>query len=426
MAQHKLSASFLKNCPPNEYSDGGNLYFLRQSTSSASWVFRYSSQGRNRKRMGLGPYPDVSLAEARQMAASCRRELREGRDPMIEREERKREASRLRPTLANIARLAFEAKQAKLKGGGKAGRWFSPLEIHVLPKLGHLTVDRITVSDIEDTFKPIWRNKPPTARKAMQRLDYVIKYASAKDNSIDITLCQRAKTVLGDQGHREVHLRALHWKDVPAVYSALSNVVTHLGFKFYILTVPRVSNVTQATWTEMGKDVWTIPGERMKSGREFQVPLSWQSQGILKQAKLRFQDKTDFVFPSPSAHRRGVISENTWNKWLKTNGFNCTAHGFRSSFRDWAAENKICDRDLAEMCCDHMIKGTAERAYFRSDLLDQRAEIMQQWAEHVTGLTMDDFADGFEEKMARNLEEMHKSGIANEVTLMDLVSDDMK
>lgn len=343
---------------------------------------------------------------------------------MIEREERKRETSRLRPTLTNIAHQAFEAKKPKLKGGGTAGRWFSPLEIHVLPKLGHLTIDRITVSDIEDTFKPIWRDKAPTARKAMQRLDHVIKYASAKDNNIDITLCQRATTVLGDQGHKEVHVRALHWKDVPAVYSALSNTVTHLGFKFYILTVPRVSNVTHAVWPEMGEDVWTIPGGRMKAGREFQVPLSWQAQGILKHTKARFKDKTDFVFPSPSAHTRGVISENTWNKWLKTKNFDSTAHGFRSSFRDWAAENKICDRDLAEMCCDHMVKGSAERAYFRSDLIDQRAEIMQKWAEHVTGQTMEDFADGFEERMAGNLTEMHKASVAPDVNLMDLISDD--
>lgn len=200
MAKHKLSASFLRNCPPNKYSDGGNLYFLRKSESSASWIFRYMLHGQGRKRMGLGPYPDVTLHEARELAKRCRRELREGKDPLIERAERKREASRLRPTLENISRQAFAAKQAKLKNGGDAGRWFSPLELHVLPKLGHLTVDRITVSDIEDAFKTIWHAKPPTARKAMQRLDYVTKYASAKDNGIDITLCQRAKTVLGDHG----------------------------------------------------------------------------------------------------------------------------------------------------------------------------------------------------------------------------------
>jgi len=421
LALHKLTDAFVRSCPEGEHPDGGNLYFLRKSRTSASWVFRYKLAGRGRKRMGLGPYPDVTLAAARQMAADCRAELREGKDPLVEREERKRDALRIRPTLEMVAKDAFEAKRDSLKDGGDAARWFSPLELHVLPKIGHITPDKLRVSDIVDVLKPIWKAKAPTAKKALTRLKYILEYASATDNAVDITLTHRAKIALGASGHEEQHHAAIPWQDVPDVFSSLGNSVTHLGFKFYILTVPRVSNVTKASWSEIADGVWTIPKERMKAAREFTVPLSWQAQGILKQAKVMYSGSSDYVFPSPTAHKKGIISENTWNKWLKGRGLASTAHGFRSSFRDWCADNQICERDIAEMCCAHMVKGRVEKAYWRSDMLDQRRKVMSKWAEHVTGLTMDDFVDGFEERVAKRLQESHKAGLALDVTLGDLL-----
>jgi integrase len=245
--------------------------------------------------------------------------------------------------------------------------------------------------------------------KAINRLDYVIRYASASDDAVDITMVARAKTRLGGQGHKIQHLRALDWRKVPAVYRALGRSVAHTALRFYLLTVVRVSNVTNAEWSEFAKEIWTLPESRMKAAREFRVPLSWQASGLVADAKSRFKGDR-YVFPSPTAWKKGVISENTWNSWLTENGFDCTAHGFRSSFRDWAAENQVCARDIAEMCIDHAVKGRTEASYFRSDLLEQRAKVMQQWAEFVTKQTADDRAEMLETKAIIALEKQQSEG----------------
>lgn len=419
---HRLSDATLKACSPGNYCDGGGLYLLRQTADSASWYFRYQLHGRRRK-MGLGAYPAVSLGQARRLAAKWRGVAAEGRDPLVEREEEIRQRTAKRPTLSTLAERAFEAKKSSLKGEGKAGQWFDPLKLHVLPKLGHYTADALTVSAIVDAFQPIWRVKAPTARKAIQRLDYILKHASASDNAVDVTLVQRARVVLGDPAHIVSHQPALHWRRVPELYQALGRSVAHLGLRFYILTAVRVSNVTLARWSEFSRDVWSLPAERTKSNELFRVPLSWQAKAILDSAKSKFSDGSGYVFPSPTAYKKGVISENTWNKWLQENNWDCVAHGFRSSFRDWCADKRVCDRYLAEMCVAHSVKGKTEKAYWRTDLLDQRAEVMQKWADFVTGLNIHDYAEAWEPKAIRDFEQRQREGKVSHMDWWEAVED---
>jgi len=422
MPMHMLTDAFLRTCSPGEYCDGAGLYFLRQSESSASWYLRYQINGRRRK-MGLGSYPEITLSAARQLAAKWRTVKAQRRDPIIERLDEIRRQEEQCPTLGIVAQHAFDAKKPTLKNDGKAGQWFDPLRLHVIPKLGHITPRDLTVGAIVDTFRPIWRDKAVTAMKAINRLDYVIRYASASDDAVDITMVARAKTRLGGQGHKIQHLPALDWQKVPAVYRALGHSVAHTALRFYVLTVVRVSNVTNAEWSEFTKEIWTLPDSRMKAGREFRVPLSWQASGLLSEARSRFKGDR-YVFPSRAAWKKGVISENTWNSWLSENGFDCTAHGFRSSFRDWVAENEVCSNDLAEMCVDHTVKSKTEASYFRSDLLEQRAKVMQQWAEFVTGLTSDDRAEIWETKTLIAFEKQQREGkVPSHIDWRDVVED---
>jgi integrase len=196
-----------------------------------------------------------------------------------------------------------------------------------------------------------------------------------------------------------VHQRAADWKDIPAIYKELGRSVADQALRFYILTVPRVANVTAAVWGEMDlkEGVWSLPAERMKSDKPFRVPLTWQAKEILHTMKPK-TDKTAFVFPSASAHKKGVVSENTWNNAFKARKRDTTAHGIRSSFSDWCVDNKICDEKLAEFCLDHQTRTKVGKAYLRSDRLEERREVLSRWAEFVTEKTLEDYADVLEAK----------------------------
>ncbi len=315
MTPSKLKDSFLKACVPGEYSDGGGLFFLRQSPTSASWIFRFQLR-RHRHRMGLGPYPAISLARARELATKWRSVAAEGRDPRQERAEERRLLDHNKPTLAEVTAAAFEAKKATLKDGGKAGQWIDPLRLHVLPMIEKTSPAALTVNQIVNTFRPIWQTKIETSKKAINRLDYIIRFAAASDADVDLGLIERAKMQLGPQCRAVKHLRALDWKDAPRLYGALGSSVAHLGFRFYILTVPRVAMVTKAGWAEIDGDIWTIPRARMKTDWAFRVPLTWQAKAVLAEAKTN--NESAMIFHSPTAWKKGVISENTWNSWMKT------------------------------------------------------------------------------------------------------------
>ena len=212
-ALNKLSAAQVKNHGPGKYSDGGGLWLHKRPDGGAQWFLRVVVHGR-RREMGLGSLTHVSLKEAREEATKWRTVARKGKDPIKERERLRREAEKADHTLETIAHEAFEARKAELKGDGKAGRWFSPLELHVLPKLGRVPIEELDQRDIKSTLAPIWHTKADTARKAMNRLGIVLRHAAAMGLDVDIQATDKAKALLGKSRHKPKHVPSMDWRDM--------------------------------------------------------------------------------------------------------------------------------------------------------------------------------------------------------------------
>lgn len=379
-ALNKLSAVQVRNFGPGKYSDGGGLWLHKRPDGGAQWFLRVTVHGR-RREMGLGSLQYVSLKEAREEAENWRAVVRRGKDPIKERERQKREAAKDDHSLAQIAEEAFEARKAELKGDGKAGRWFSPLELHVLPKIGQVPVEDIDQQDIRNTLAPIWHTKSDTARKAMNRLGIVMRHAAAMGLDVDIQATEKAKALLGKSRHVPKHVPALNWKEVPAFYESLSDgSVTHLALRLLILTAARSSEIRFCNLSEIEDDVWVIPADRMKTGKEHRIPLSREALSVIEQAKPF--ERGGFLFPSV---RKGVISDATMSRYMERRGMEARPHGFRSSFRTWCAEATNTPREVAETALAHVVGGSVERAYRRTDYLDQRRALMERWAKHVIG-----------------------------------------
>lgn len=337
--------------------------------------------------MGLGALRYVSLKEARETAAESRAVVRQGKDPIKERERRRREAARAYYTLAAVAEEAFEARKAQLKGDGKAGRWFSPLELHVLPKLGRVPVDELDQQDIRNTLAPIWHTKADTARKAMNRLGIVIRHAAAMGLDVDMQATEKAKALLGKSRHQPKHVPAMDWREVPDFYQSLNEgTIANLALRLLILTASRSSEVRFCHTDEIEGDLWTIPAARMKGGVEHRIPLSSEAQAVIDQAKAF--ERGGYLFPNM---RKGVISDATMSRFMERRGLEARPHGFRSSFRTWCAEATEVPRELAETCLAHVVGGSVERAYRRTDYLEQRQDLVERWANHVTKIDTPEF-----------------------------------
>lgn len=260
---NRLSATGAKSAPVGKHADGGGLWLVKRADGGAQWVLRVTAHGR-RREMGLGAYPDVSLKEARGAADAARAVVCKGQDPIKERERARRAAARNIHMLADIALDAFESRKAELKGDGKAGRWYSPLELHVLPKLGKVPVADIDQKDIRDTLAPIWHSKAVTARKAMNRLSIVMRHAAALGLDVDLQATDKAVALLGKQRHTAKNVPAMNWRDVPAFYQSLGGSVTELALRLLILTAVRSGPLRMMHVDQIDGDIWTIPAEAMK------------------------------------------------------------------------------------------------------------------------------------------------------------------
>lgn len=337
--------------------------------------------------MGLGGLSGVSLKQARELADHWRGMASEGKDPIKERARQVRELARADNTLRKIAEEAFEARKAELKGEGKAGRWFSPLEIHVLPKLGKVPVEEIDQRDIRDILAPIWHTKSDTAQKALNRLGIVLRHGAALGLDVDLQATEKAKALLGKSRHKTMNIPALAWVDVPAFYESLAQpTVTHLALRLLILTGVRSKPLRFLRLDQIDGNVWTIEGAAMK-GREgktsdFRVPLSDEALHVIELAKPFARD--GHLFPSI---RKGVISDATMSRLMERRGIVERPHGFRSSLRTWIAETTDAPHEVAETVLAHVAGTSIERAYRRTDFLDQRRVLMERWAGHVTGGT---------------------------------------
>ncbi len=381
---NKLTALEVKAAGTGKYCDGGGLWLIKRADGGGQWMLRITVHGR-RREMGLGSVQDVSLKDARTLAAKWRSIAASEVDPIKQREKERREALRNLHLLKDVAVDAFESRKAQLKGDGEAGRWFSPIRLYILPKLGRMPVAEIDQTDIRDTLAPIWHTKAETAKKALNRLAICMKHAAALGLDVDLQAAEKARALLGKQRHKPENVPSLPWQEVPAFYDALGDgSITHLALRLLILTGVRSAPLRFLHLDQINGDVWTIDGEKMKGPRDatpdFRVPLCVEALEVIEQAKPLARD--GFLFPSV---RKGVISDMTMSRLMERMNMEARPHGFRTSLRNWIAETTDTPHEVAESCLSHVVGGTVERAYRRTDFLEQRRILMGRWAKHVTG-----------------------------------------
>lgn len=384
-AKNRLTSSFIKSAPAGSYCDGAGLWLVKREDGGAQWVLRVTVHGR-RREMGLGGLSRVGLASARKLAERWRNIAAVGRDPIKEREAEEQAARREDITLNIITADAFESRKAELKDDGNAGRWLSPLNIHVLPKLGKVPVTDLDQRDIRDTLAPIWHTKADTARKAMNRISIVLKHAAALGLDVDLQATEKAKALLGKSRHVPKNIPAMDWRDVPDFYASLEEPsLTHLALRFLILTPGvRSKPIRLLRLDQIQDDVWTVPGNDMK-GRKglteaFRVPLPFEALRIIDLA--RPHARNGFLFPNT---RGGVISDMTLSRHMERRGLDARPHGFRTSLRTWLAEATDAPHEVSEMMIAHMSDSKVVRTYRRTDFLEQRRALSERWADYVTG-----------------------------------------
>lgn len=378
----KLTALQVKNAKQGRYADGKGLYLLVSPTGGRSWVLRVQVDGK-RRDYGLGPYPEVSLSDAREKAAEWRKIAKAGHNPSYE---ARRQRGQL-TTFKVAANRFHEERKTSWKNGKHQDQWINTLATYAFPSLGELSVDRIDAEDIVAVLLPIWQSKGETARRVRQRIGTVLDYSKAMGWRHAEAPMRAVNTVLkGIKQPKPENFSAMPYRDVPQFMLRLGNGKEspgRLALQFLILTACRSGEVRGATWSEIDflANLWVIPAERMKRGRVHSVPLAPQALAILECAKRYSDEKSaSLVFPGL---RRNPLSDMTLSKVLKSNGGEgYTVHGFRSAFRDWAAEQGV-NNDWAEAALAHAVPNRVEAAYRRTAFLDQRRGVMADWADFI-------------------------------------------
>jgi len=341
-------------------------------------VLRLVVKGK-RREMGLGSYPDVTIGEARETAALARKQLRQGVDPIEAR--RKMRAPDKRMTVEEAIESCFAARQADLKNDGKAGRWMSPMRVHVIPKIGSKPIEDVDQHILKSLLSPIWHTKAGTSVKALNRMSLVLKHSAALGLDVDLQAVMKTKALLGKQRHTPTNIAALLYVDAPNFYQFLCSKGTMgtLALRFLMLTCTRAGEVRFATAAEIQGDVWTIPATRTKTGKTHRVPLSNEALEVIAHARSTHDD--DLIFTSA---RGGPLSDATMSKFMKENGYDARPHGLRATFRSWAEEQTDADWETKEMSLGHTVGGKVERAYQRSDLLEKRRILIVHWSEFIS------------------------------------------
>ena len=376
-----LSAAFLRSAPPGRYADGNGLYLFVQPSGTRSWIQRLVVRGR-RRELGLGSLALVSLAEAREKALVNRKLAREGGDPLAE----KRRAEGI-PTFAEAASRVLEQKRDGWRGRRHHREWMASLRRYAFPRIGKMPVSEVTSADLLGILTPIWHRKASSARRVRQRLRAVLEWAVAMEYRID-NPCDRIGPVLGLQHDVTEHMRALPHREVAAaiwkVRAATAPEVTKLAFEFLVLTAARWSEVRWAEWAEIDRDagVWTVPARRMKANRQHRVPLCGRALEILEAVQALDEGVGPLVF----SRGQGKPLSDKELRWLvREQGIAAVPHGFRSSFRDWAAEETDHPREVIEAALAHVVRNRVEAAYARSDLFGRRRVLMDDWARYLAG-----------------------------------------
>lgn len=385
-----LTPLSVKSAKPGRHADGGGLHLLVKESGARSWVYRFMLAGQSRD-LGLGPagVGGISLAAARDARDALRLKVKAGIDPLKERQQEAAQAL-ASAQAAQIAGITFKAvAEAHISANEEGWRndkhrqqWKNTLATYVYPIIGDLPVADVATSHVLQIIEPIWKEKAETASRVRGRLETILDAAKARGyregenparwrGHIAQILPARSRLTRG-------HHKAMSYEAIPAFMGALRkrDAVAALALEFAILTGARTGEIIGASWDEVDLDkaVWTVPASRMKAGKEHRVPLSARALEILKAAeKLR----SEWLFP---AVKGGKLSSMAMTMLLRRMKVDVTVHGFRSGFRDWAAESTGYAHEVAEMALAHTIENKVERAYRRGDLFDKRRRLMDDWA----------------------------------------------
>jgi integrase len=365
--------------------DGGNLYLQATRGKGGhvrrSWLFKYEIGGNRKQKLkavrheiGLGPLHTVSLAEARDKARTLRQQLLEGVDPIVERRKREQAliAERARTvTFKQVAEQYLDLHLDSFRNAKQRAQWASTLKTYAFPKLGHMTVADISPADVLRVIEPIWKDKRETASRVRQRIERILDYATAREYRTADNPASRITESLPKAKNGKGHHAALPFSELPGFMEALRGRETlpARALEFTILTAARTGEVIGARWAEfdIGARTWTVPGLRMKAGKAHKVPLSPRALEIL-QGLERFGDRVFAIGPIPMPYLLRALRPGI------------TVHGFRSSFRDWAAEQTAYPNHVVEMALAHAIGDKVEAAYRRGDLFAKRVRLMDAWA----------------------------------------------
>ena len=379
----RLSAAFVRTIKrPGRYGDGHGGHGLSLLVKprvhggvAKSWSQRLRINGKP-CNIGLGPFPIVNLAEARDAALENARAVYQGHDP------RKGSST---PSFDKAAEIVIEMHASTWRNPRTAGIWRSSFRRDVSPTIGSKPIGELTSADILSVLMPIWNDgRHETARRLRHRIGAVMRWSMGAGHRSDNPAGEAISQVLPKNGTApRAHRRALHHREVARALTRIraSNAwaATKLLMEYTILTAARSGEARLATWSEVDlqAEVWTLPAERMKSGREHRVPLSTRAREVLAEAQ-KLDDGSGLLFPSPTGK---ALSNMTTSKLLNGSSIDATMHGFRTSFRSWCAENDQ-SRELAEAALAHVVAGV-EGAYMRSDLFERRRRLMQAWADYL-------------------------------------------
>ena len=375
---HALNPKQVATLQPGSHSDGGGLELRVDDKGARRWVVRLKVAGKMTTR-GLGSFPAVSLADARKSAAIAVREARESA-PEPEQEQDI-------PTFGRAAREYIKANAPSWSNPKHRQQWTNTIAKYADPFIGNKLVSEITTGDVLAVLSPIWLEKRETASRVRQRVEKILDWAIVHNHRDKANPATKAILVgLPKVKQAKEHHRALPYGEVPAalrkVGLSTAYPATKLGFRFLVLTAARSGEVRGATWDEIDWDtrMWAVPAARMKAGREHRVPLSDQAMAVLRDA-WTLGSGEGLIF---RAKEGGQMSDMVFTALLRRLKVDAVPHGMRSSFRSWAAETGV-DRDLAELSLAHAIGTSTEQAYRRTDQLEQRREVMQQWADFCVG-----------------------------------------
>lgn len=384
----KLTALAVKNATaPGRYLDGEGLFLLVKPSGARSWLLRAQVDGK-RREFGIGPAADIGLGEARERAAAIRKQYRAGVDPVAARRAA-RAAQREIPTFADAAETVHAERESGWRNDKHKAQWLSSLRAYAFPSLGTSRIDQIDAPMIRAALLPIWLDKPETARRVSQRIGTVLDWAHSNGWRPQEAPMRSVLMGLPRQPRRDRHFAAMPFADVPAFCAAMeaaAPVAGRLGLLFTIYTASRSGEVRGAQWGEvdLAAKVWTIPADRMKAHRAHTVPLSPAALAVLERAAaLRKSAKPSaLVFPSRTG---GELSDMTLAKVLRDAGQPFTVHGFRSAFKDWAAEETAFPDAVSEAALAHGDPDKVRKAYRRTDFLQLRRELMEAWAAFIAG-----------------------------------------